>query len=143
MDDLENNILNRLFIEMDESLQKLRTLAKVSRSQFLNNYEKIDAAKYNFIVAIESMIDISNRVISVKKLGYPQDYAEVIKLMGQKGEFAEDLVKRLIEMVKFRNMLVHLYWKIEDDQLCDYVKKNLDEFEEFRDAVRRYLKSGS
>jgi uncharacterized protein YutE (UPF0331/DUF86 family) len=143
MDDLENNILNRLFIEMDESLQKLRTLAKVSRSQFLNNYEKIDTAKYNFIVAIESMIDISNRVISAKKLGYPQDYAEVIKLMGQKGGFEEGLVKRLIEMVKFRNMLVHLYWKIEDERLCDYVKKKLDGFEEFRDAVRRYLKSGS
>ena len=143
MDDLENNILNRLFIEMDESLQKLRTLAKVSRNQFLKNYEKIDTAKYNFIVAIESMIDISNRIISVKKLGFPQDYAEVIKLMGQKGGFEEDLVKRLIEMVKFRNMLVHLYWKIEDERLYDYMKKNLDEFEEFRDAVRRYLKSGS
>ena len=143
MDDLENNILNRLFIEMDESLQKLRTLAKVSRNQFLKNYEKIDTAKYNFIVAIESMIDISNRIISVKKLGYPQDYAEVIKLMGQKGGFEEDLVKRLIEMVKFRNMLVHLYWKIEDERLYDYMKNNLDDFEEFRDAVRRYLKSGS
>ena len=143
MDDLENNILNRLFIEMDESLQKLKILARLPRSQFLKNYEKVDTAKYNFIVAIESMIDISNRIISVKKLGYPQDYAEVIKLMGQKGGFEEDLVKRLIEMVKFRNMLVHLYWKIEDERLHDYMKKNLDDFEEFRDAVRRYLKSGS
>jgi uncharacterized protein YutE (UPF0331/DUF86 family) len=128
---------------MDESLHKMKILARLPRSQFLKNYEKVDTAKYNFIVAIESMIDISNRIISVKKLGYPQDYAEVIKLMGQKGGFEEDLVKRLIEMVKFRNMLVHLYWKIEDERLHDYMKKNLDDFEEFRDAVRRYLKSGS
>ncbi|NIO04884.1 MAG: DUF86 domain-containing protein [Proteobacteria bacterium] len=50
-------------------------------------------------------------------MGYPQDYSEVIRLMGENGVFEGDLAKRLVEMVKFRNMLVHLYWKIEDDRV--------------------------
>jgi uncharacterized protein YutE (UPF0331/DUF86 family) len=108
MNDLENSVLNRLFTEMDESLRKLRSLSKLSKDEFLDHYEKIDTAKYNFIVAIEAIIDICNRIISKRKLGYPQDYSDVIKLMGQQGVLEGDLVGRLLEMVKFRNMLVHL-----------------------------------
>ena len=143
MNDLENSVLNRLFTEMDESLRKLRSLSKLSEDEFLGHYEKIDTSKYNFIVAIEAIIDICNRIISKRKLGFPQDYSDVIKLMSQEGVLEQDLVGRLIEMVKFRNMLVHLYWKIENDRLYQYLKENLGDFEAFKEAIRRYLKKSS
>lgn len=143
MNDLENSVLNRLFGEIDESLQKLEGFSKLSKNEFMSQGEKIDATKYNFIVAIEAMIDICNRIISMKKLGSPQDYSQVIKIMNQKGLFEAALSERLIEMVKFRNMLVHLYWKIEDDRVYEYLKKNLDDFEAFRVAIRLYLENSS
>ncbi len=140
MKDLENNVLNRLFTEMDESLFKLRSLAELSRDEFLAHYEKIDTAKYNFIVAIEAVIDICNRIISTHRLGLPQEYSDVIKLMGQHGVVEGDIVGRLVEMVKFRNMLVHIYWKIENERLYQYLKENLGDFEAFKAAIRNYLK---
>jgi uncharacterized protein YutE (UPF0331/DUF86 family) len=143
MNDLENSVLNRLFTEMDESLRKLRSLSKLSEDEFLGHYEKIDTAKYNFIVAIEAIIDICNRIISKRKLGFPQDYSDVIKLMSQEGELEGDLARRLVEMVKFRNMLVHLYWKIENDRLYQYLRENLGDFEAFKEAIRKYLKKSS
>ena len=143
MNDLENNVLNRLFTEMDESLRKLRSLSQLSEDEFLSHYEKIDTSKYNFIVAIEAIIDICNRIISKRKLGFPQDYSDVIKLMSQQGVLRGDLVGRLVEMVKFRNMLVHLYWKIENDRLYKYLKENLGDFEAFKEAIRKYLKKSS
>lgn len=143
MNDLENSVLNRLFTEMDESLRKLRSLSKLLEDEFLGHYEKIDTSKYNFIVAIEAIIDICNRIISKRKLGFPQDYSDVIKLMSQEGVLEKDLVGRLVEMVKFRNMLVHLYWKIENDRLYQYLKENLGDFEAFKEAIRKYLKKSS
>jgi uncharacterized protein YutE (UPF0331/DUF86 family) len=97
MNDLENSVLNRLFTQMDESLRKLRSLSKLSEDEFLSHYEKIDTSKYNFIVAIEAIIDICNRIISKRKLGFPQDYSDVIKLMSQEGVLQGDLVGRLLE----------------------------------------------
>jgi len=143
MNDLENSVLNRLFTEMDESLRKLRSLSKLSEDEFLSHYEKIDTSKYNFIVAIEAIIDICNRIISKRKLGFPQDYSDVIKLMSQEGVLQGDLVGRLLEMVKFRNMLVHIYWKIENDKLYQYLRENLGDFEAFKEAIRKYLKKSS
>jgi len=143
MNDLENSVLNRLFTEMDESLRKLRSLSQLSEDEFLSHYEKIDTSKYNFIVAIEAIIDICNRIISKRKLGFPQDYSDVIKLMSQEGVLQGDLVGRLLEMVKFRNMLVHIYWKIENDKLYQYLRENLGDFEAFKEAIRKYLKKSS
>ena len=143
MNDLENSVLNRLFTEMDESLRKLRSLSQLSEDEFLSHYEKIDTSKYNFIVAIEAIIDICNRIISKRELGFPQDYSDVIKLMSQEGVLEGDLVGRLVEMVKFRNMLVHLYWKIENDRLYQYLRENLGDFEAFKEAIRKYLKKSS
>ena len=143
MNDLENSVFNRLFTEMDESIRKLISLSKLSKNEFLSHYEKIDTSKYNFVVAIEAVIDICNRIISKRKLGFPQDYSDVIKLMSQQGVLEEDLVGRLLEMVKFRNMLVHLYWKIENDRLYKYLKENLGDFEAFKEAIRKYLQESS
>ena len=139
MDLVKNGVLDRFFAVLNEALQKLRKLSTLSKQELLGNYEKIDASKYNFIVAIEAVIDICNRIISQHNLGLPQDYSDVVRVMGEKGVFEEGLVKTLMEMVKFRNLLVHLYWKIDNDRLYEYLRKNLGDFEEFITAVQKYL----
>ena len=143
MSDLENNILSRLFGEMDEAIQKLNRLAQVSKTEFLGRHEKVDATKYNFIVAIEAMIDICNRIVSKERFGQPQDYSGLIRLMLEKDVLDEELAKRLIRMVKFRNMLVHLYWKVEDERLYEYFRNNLNDFKEFKASIRHYLRRDS
>jgi uncharacterized protein YutE (UPF0331/DUF86 family) len=139
MDHVENDVLKRILTELDEAVEKLRNLSQLSEGDLLKHYEKIDAAKYNFVVAIEAVIDICNRIISKENLGYPQEYAEVMKLMGDKNIFNKGLAVRLVEMAKFRNLLVHLYWKVENHRVHRYLKENLGDFEEFKSAIRRYL----
>jgi len=143
MTDVKNHVLSRLFTDFDEALGKLKRLAEHSHREFLEHYEKIDSAKYNFIVTIESLIDICNRIIAKQKLGSPEDYADVVRLMKGKGVIEETLAQRLIQMVKFRNMLVHVYWKIENDKVYQYLTENLEDFESFKRAIRAYLANHS
>ena len=143
MTDVKNHVLSRLFTDFDEALGKLKRLAEHSHREFLEHYEKIDSAKYNFIVTIESLIDICNRIIAKQKLGSPEDYADVVRLMKGKGVIEETLAQRLIQMVKFRNMLVHVYWKIENDKVYQYLTENLEDFESFKKAIRAYLANQS
>jgi len=92
MNPLENGGLDRFFVVLKEALQKLRNISTLSKGDLLGNYEKIDAAKYNFIVAIRAVIDICNRIISQRNLGLPQDYSDVVRVVGEKGIFEERLV---------------------------------------------------
>jgi len=63
--------------------------------------------------------------------------------MLEKDVLEEELAKRLIRMVKFRNMLVHLYWKVEDERVYEYLRNSLDDFEEFKTSIRQYLRRDS
>jgi len=140
MTEFLNNILTRLFSELEKAVQKLSDYSKISKQEFLENYEKIDTAKYNFIVAIEAIIDICNHLIAERKLGYPQDYADVMRIIGKEVSFPEGFIDKLVQMAKFRNMLVHMYWEIEEEQLYKFITENLDGFEIFESFIRSYLK---
>ena len=139
MNKLSNDTLTKLFAELNASIEKLKTLSKISKENFLKNYEKIDTAKYNFIIAIEVMVDICSHIIAENNLGAPEEYSEVFKIMGSKGIFPEVYVKNLVEMTKFRNLLVHVYWKVHDDKIYQYLKNNLEDFEIFKKHVNAYL----
>ncbi|MDI6793208.1 MAG: DUF86 domain-containing protein, partial [bacterium] len=100
----------------------------------------IDTAKYNFIVAIESAIDISNHIIARKSLGKPEDYSAVFSILGEAEVFSKEVVIRLKQMARFRNMLVHLYWKVDNNRLYEILKGNLDDFAIFEEGIRKFLK---
>jgi uncharacterized protein YutE (UPF0331/DUF86 family) len=46
-----------------------------------------------------------------------------------------DLSDRLQRMARFRNLLVHVYWKIDYGQVYDIIATRLDDFREFRSAI--------
>jgi uncharacterized protein YutE (UPF0331/DUF86 family) len=138
----ENEVLIRLFSELAQALGKLKQLAQTPKDVFLVNFEKIDSAKYNFIVAIEAAIDICNHIIADQNLGTPEEYSDVFRIMGEAEVFDSIFVERLVDMVKFRNLLVHVYWKVDEKRLYQILKDELADFERFNEDVRKFLTSG-
>jgi uncharacterized protein YutE (UPF0331/DUF86 family) len=61
----------KLVSELRASVGRLRELSKLSLKTFLNDPDKIGSAKYHFIVAIESSIDMCNHVIARNALLNP------------------------------------------------------------------------
>lgn len=49
------------------------------------------------------------------------------------------MAEKLADMAKFRNMLVHIYWKIDDKKVYEIMKKNILDLEEFVEEVRNYV----
>ena len=45
-------------------------------------------------------------------------------------------------MAKFRNVVVHHYDKVDADIAIAILRKNLDDFLSYRDAIISFLKSG-
>ena len=136
---VENEVLLRLFSELGQAVEKLERLARTPRAEFLRSFEKLDSAKYNLVVAVEATIDICNHLIAERALGTPEDYADVFRIMGKTEVFDEAFVQRLVQMARFRNLLVHLYWRVEDGQIYQILQENLSDFGYFEKALRTYL----
>jgi len=98
-------------------------------------------------LAIESCLNIGNRLISLiqfqKPVKAPETYADIFKAMVDLDIVDSVFGSRLIQMAKFRNRLVHLYWEIDNDTLYQFLQENINDFLEFRDAVIAFLNKRS
>ena len=129
----------KLVSELRTSLKRLRHLSKLSQSDFLSDPDKVGSAKYHFIVAIESCIDMCNHIIAQNGLRVPEDYADTFRVMAEAGALENGFAQQLRNMAKFRNRLVHLYWEVDDRQLYEILQNRLDHFKTFLDRLSTFL----
>ena len=132
--------VTRLFLEMDQAIEKLMESSRLSQEIFLSDSKFYDSAKYNLIVAVESLIEICNHIIAHKRLGKPEDYGDVLRIIGKELSLDEEFVKRLEKMAKFRNLIVHLYWKVDNAEVYSILKNNLEDFEVIKRTLQGYLR---
>jgi uncharacterized protein YutE (UPF0331/DUF86 family) len=131
--------MTTLVSELRNSLSRLRVLSKLPEDEFLRDPDKIGSAKYHFIVAIESSIDMCNHVISRNGYRVPEDYGDTFVVMEEVGAFDKDFAEDLRKMVKFRNRLVHLYWEVSNHQLHEILRRRLDDFKRLLDCLSNFL----
>lgn len=131
--------IGELFVEFRKAREILEKLKETTVEEFVSRFEKHGAAKYFLIVAVEAAIDICNHIIAQERLGQPKDYADVFRIMGDAGIFPEELVRELEKMAKFRNLLVHLYGRVEDRKVYDILKTRLGDLDQFELCIQRYL----
>lgn len=132
---VDKDIIQRKLSFIDLKLGNLEMLRLMDRQDFLASFQAVDAAKYNLQVCIEALIDVSNHVVARERWGIPSTSAEAIKLMIQHGVLDKDKELSLVQMVKFRNRIVHLYQEVEDSEIYRILQENLDDIKGFIQAV--------
>lgn len=103
------------------------------------------AAERFLQLAIESCLNIGNRIIALyqfqKPLDSPETYADIFLRIRDLGVIDPELADRLVMMAKFRNRLVHLYWEIEAKKIFEIIQENLEDFKIFEKKIVKFLKA--
>jgi uncharacterized protein YutE (UPF0331/DUF86 family) len=123
--------VRKITSEILTALERLEDLQKLTKAEFIADPHKIGSAKYNLIVAIEGAVDLCNHVISKNGFRTPEDYTDTFMVMKEKGAFDERFTSSLIQMVRFRNRLVHIYWDVDDAELYRIIQTNLQDIRQF------------
>jgi len=129
--------LDQMLASLRQYAAVLAGLSRVPRDVFLANPDKLGNAKYHFIIAIESCIDISNHVIASEGYRFPQDNADAFVVLTDEGILAAAQRAPLQAIARFRNRLVHLYQDIDDGAVHDYLRSSLSDLEAFAQAIAR------
>lgn len=132
--------IKKLAGEAKKALATLKDFSAINKEDILRNIEKLERIKYNFIIAIQSLIDISNHLVAKKGARAPEDYGDCFKILGEMGILDASLSMRLSQMAKFRNLLVHLYWEVDDNKVCDILRENLIDIDKFLEVVGRVVR---
>jgi uncharacterized protein YutE (UPF0331/DUF86 family) len=69
-------------------------------------------------------------------------YRETFDLLGQSGTISEELAAELSDLAGFRNVLVHVYWDLNLDEIYSILQNDLKTLRSFRDEIKELLGKG-
>lgn len=121
--------------------RELRAIAAEGSDRFLADSKTRNSAKYLLIVASEAALDLCNHLAAKKGGRAPEDYADCMTILEEIGVLDPDLRQRMSHMARFRNLLVHVYWKVDDREVYRVIREHLSDFDLYLGAIGRYLKA--
>lgn len=108
----------------------IKSIVELQENSMLNN-----ALERALQVSIEIMIDISERILALEKIP-PQNFAsDSIRKLAELNIIKD--YSKYIDMVKFRNFIVHRYEYIDLDILFNIAKNKLPYFDDFVNEIRK------
>ncbi len=93
--------------------------------------------------AIQACIDMALCVLAKDGLGLPNSYKQAFHLLNNHGLINDQLTKKMVSMVGFRNISVHDYETIKPEIVASIISKHLGDFDEFNEAIFKHLDSWS
>ena len=131
--------MNDIVINKIQSIQRCITRARAEFNAdpdgFATNFTRQDAAVMNVLRACEQGIDLANHLIKTHKMGIPTSSSESFALLAEQNVIDNDLRQKLINMVHFRNMIVHQYQKMDIAIVQAVIETGLDDLIQLGDAI--------
>lgn len=140
---MDNNInlekLKKRISEIKEHSEKIKKYSAIPDSEFWKDERNVLAIKLLLLQSIEACGSICNHVLAKKFSKSPSSFSECFECLYESGVIDKELSLKLRKMSRFRNILVHRYWEIEDKKILDYARNNLKDFEGFVESIFEYL----
>jgi len=127
--------------DIKNAVLELEKFQKMDLEEFLKDSNNYNLSAYHLRIAIEAVLIIGTHILSrIPQNGKKKDYTQVILSLADYNVLPKDFSQKIKGMAGYRNRLVHLYWKIEPNELLTVIKENLGDLEEFIKYVEKFLK---
>jgi uncharacterized protein YutE (UPF0331/DUF86 family) len=90
-------------------------------------------------ISIEACLDIGKHIIAEDRYRFPVDNKDVFSVLMEQGIISSALLPSLMDMARFRNLVVHDYGRIDDAIVYNILKRKLDDLEAYTQAINEYL----
>ncbi|MDA8233513.1 MAG: DUF86 domain-containing protein [Clostridia bacterium] len=134
------NLLDKYILNLDE-------LAQTPLEKYLNDIILQGAAERFLQLAVETCLNIGNRILALEQrkrnITAPETYAEIFERLSQIGIIPISDTPNLINMAKFRNLLVHMYWEVDPKKVHSILTGGIQDLKTYRSYIVRYIKNPS
>jgi uncharacterized protein YutE (UPF0331/DUF86 family) len=129
-----NGIIEAKLRTIEEKLAEIESWRIISYHQLQVNSMLRNATERALQVAVEAIIDVSERILALEGIPAPDSSTNVIKKIIELGIIADN--EEYINMIRFRNFIVHRYEKIDLEIIYTIVSKKLPIFRKFIHEIR-------
>ena len=120
---LNTEKIQTLIGECRKATSQLRQYGSAPRDEILASDEKLGSLKYQFIIAVEATIDLCQHISAKGFNEVPESYADCFVVLQQKSVIDSELAAEMSDLARFRNVLVHLYWRVDNEKVLDKLSK--------------------
>jgi len=125
--------------ELNESLKDWERYQSISLEELHTDRDKRNMILHALLVSIQSAIDIANHIIADKGFRKPSTYRESFEILYEEGLIPKNLSDKLSDLAGLRNVLVHIYWRLDIDAVYEVLQHDLGVLKEFESVVKRML----
>ena len=127
---------------IEEKLESLRrSISRVdekylaSKDSLLTDLDAQDVITLNLTRAVQLSVDIAAHIVSESNLTPPSTMAESFSKLNELSIINDDLEKKMIKAVGFRNVAVHNYEAIDWNIVKSICEHHLDDFKQFAKMI--------
>ncbi|RLB28472.1 MAG: DUF86 domain-containing protein [Deltaproteobacteria bacterium] len=139
---VNEEVLLRKLSKLKEYVRELRDAEDITWEKYKESIRDRAFVERYVHIAIETVFDIANHIISYQKWGVPDTYRETFNVLVSHGVLPDKKLRDFQNMASFRNMLVHHYEKLDSELIYGIFKNNLGDFDIFAEYILDYLKKG-
>lgn len=137
---LDNKLAGKVS-NLETCITRIQEVYRREREAFLHDLLRQESALLNLQRACENIIDIANIAVAQLDLGVPASARESFELLENVGIVSPELASKMATMVGFRNLVVHQYFRIDPEKVCDIIETDLQDLQHFANAVILSLSS--
>ncbi|MGE5553391.1 MAG: type VII toxin-antitoxin system HepT family RNase toxin [Betaproteobacteria bacterium] len=125
---------------MEEYLHDLRQVQGMTWEEFAGNKMVRRYVERTLQLAIEGCLDLGSHIISDERMREPGDNKDIFVVLAENGVVPEAKLTELKKMAQFRNLIVHVYARIDPALVYHALHNRLGDLEDFALAIKsRYL----
>lgn len=123
--------------KIEEAVEELKRIRELPEEKFLKDKSLQYASMYALVISIEAVCDIGNHILAKYFNRAAETYKDIILLLGECEVIPKEFAEKSAKMTDFRNILIHLYLKIDTKEVYKNLQKAPEEFTRF---CRYFLK---
>jgi len=137
---VDGTLLLRKLAQLEEYVSQIEEYRSLSVEQYKDDWKLQRIIERTLQMMIETCVDIAGHIISDSKFRIPDSYADSFRVLSENKIIATDLCKTMEQIVKFRNVVVHQYDRVDAEIVVGILRKRINDFNSFKDAIINFLK---
>jgi uncharacterized protein YutE (UPF0331/DUF86 family) len=137
---IDKTLILRKLTELDTYLTQIKEYRYISAEEYRADWKKQRIIDRTLQLMIELCVDVANHIISEKALPVPTSYGNTFEILERSKLMSDKLANTMVQMAKFRNILVHQYTEIDAAIVVNILRNHLDDFNLFRNEAVNIVK---
>lgn len=136
------SLILRKLASLDDYRKQLAEFATITVDEYRSDWKVQRIVERTLQMMIELCADIAGHIIADNALRTPETYADTFRVLGENAILTTEQTAVMEKMAKFRNVVVHQYEAVDAEIVVLVLRRHLDDFQLFSDAVVLHIKKG-